>query len=116
MKILIVDDNRDLADGLAEILEFKKHEVTVVYTGEEAVREARHAFDLTFMDVKLPGIDGFAAFEAIRRVEPEAKVVMMTGFSFEPLLEQALDAGAIRVLRKPFEVEDVLETLREVRG
>lgn len=115
MNILIVDDNRDLADGLADILAVDGHQVTVVHSGEAAVTESRRGFDLTFLDVKLPGIDGLETCRAIRELEPQANVVMMTGFAFDRLLDQALGAGALCVLHKPFEVEQVLGTLREVR-
>lgn len=117
LKILVVDDNRDLADGLGEILEVEEHDVTVVYTGEDALDSyRRHPFDLTFMDIKLPGIDGLEAFREIRKIDGEARVVLMTGFRVDQLMTQAIDDGELRVLRNPFTLEDLASSVREVRS
>lgn len=116
LKILVVDDDRDLALSLSEMLEMMDHKVTVVHTGEDAISAfAAAQFDLTFMDVKLPGITGVDAFSEIRKIKPDAKVVMMTGFRVDQLLEQAVNYGAVRVLRKPFEPAEILESLDAVK-
>ena len=116
LKILVVDDNRELADGLADILAMENHEVTVAYRGEDALTRYREReFDLTFMDVKLPGIDGLEAFGEIRKLHPDAQVIIMTGYRIDQLLNRAIADGALKVLRKPFDIEEVLAAIREVQ-
>jgi two-component system, NtrC family, response regulator HydG len=113
-RIFIVDDDRDHAESIADILAMQGHEVVMVYTGEDAVRRfAEHLFDLTLMDVKLPGMNGVEAFLELRRQQADAQVVMMTGFSVEQHLSQALTNGARGVLRKPFAVADLLRAVDE---
>ena len=111
LDILVVDDDVDLA----EALEMAGHSPTVAGSGTEAIEKyCGRAFDITFMDVKLPDINGVETFQTIRKMDPGARVVMMTGYRIEQLLAQATDNGAIKVLHKPFAMEDVLASLREV--
>jgi CheY-like chemotaxis protein len=116
LDILIVDDDRDLADAIGEALELVGHKPTIAYSGTEAIETyCGRSFDLTFMDVKLPDINGVETFMTIREMDPNARVVMMTGYRIDQLLAQATDNGAIRVLRKPFAMEEVLTSIDEVR-
>jgi CheY-like chemotaxis protein len=115
LDILVVDDDVDLAEAIAEALEMAGHSPTVAGSGTEAIEKyCGRAFDITFMDVKLPDINGVETFQTIRKMDPGARVVMMTGYRIEQLLAQATDNGAIKVLHKPFAMEDVLASLREV--
>jgi two-component system, NtrC family, response regulator HydG len=115
LKILVVDDDVDNAQSLGELLELEGHCVRVVHTGEEAIRAAtKEEFNLSFMDVVLPGLNGVESFIAIRRVRPEARVYMMTGYSVEELLTQALNGGALGVLEKPFDPDAILRLTKDV--
>ena len=117
LRIFVVDDHRDVAEGLADVLRLNGHEVEVAYNGEQAVRIFRERdFDIAFMDVMMPGMNGVESFLAIRRTKPDAKVVMMTGYSVEQLLDQVVDKGAYGVLHKPVSMNDVLETLERVKS
>jgi CheY-like chemotaxis protein len=112
LRIFIVDDDADVADSLAEVLELSGHQVTVAYGSSEAVDIfQREDFDLAFMDVMMPGMNGVESFIEIKKFKPDAKVVMMTGFSVQDLLDQAMEEGAAGVLHKPVAVEDVLSML-----
>ena len=114
LDILVVDDDADLAEAIADALEMAGHKPVVAGSGTEAIgKYCDRNFDITFMDVKLPDITGVEAFMKIRKMDPAARVVMMTGYRIEQLLSQATDSGAIRVLRKPFAMEEILETLEE---
>jgi two-component system response regulator HydG len=114
--ILIVDDDRDLAESLADVLEARGYAVELAGSGEEGVARFRQRdFDLVFTDVKLPGMNGVESFFAFRRIKPDARVVMMTGFSVEQLLAQAIENGALAVLHKPFAIPDILAVLEQVK-
>ncbi len=113
-RIFVVDDDRDFAESLAELLEIRGHEVALAFSGEEAVQRFQDQdFDVTFMDVKLPGMNGVESYLEIRKLKPHAQVIMMTGFSVEHLLQQAVDEGAVGVLHKPID-RDKLFSLLEV--
>ena len=112
LKVLILDDDVDVAEGIADILELHGHDVTVVHNGLNAVNAFKSTdFDVGFFDVKMPGMNGVESFIEIKKIKPDAKVFMMTGYSVDQLLEQALDNGALGVMRKPFEVEELIAKL-----
>ena len=115
-RIFVVDDDRDHAESLAEILELRGYTAEIACSGEEAVERFRVAdFDLVLMDVKLPGMNGVETFFAFRELRPDARVIMMTGFSVEQLLRQAVEHGALGVMHKPFSAEDLLATVENVK-
>ncbi len=103
LRILIVDDDVDFAAAQAEVIEAEGYDVECAHTGGEAVARFReNDFDIAFMDVKLPDMNGVESLFEIRRLKPDAKVMMMTGFSVELLPQQAVEGGAFGVLQKPF--------------
>jgi two-component system response regulator HydG len=111
-KILVVDDNRDLAEGLKDILEYESYEVTLALSGEEAVSLSReNNFDITLMDVQLPGINGIDAIMEIKSIRPDASVIVMSGYRIEQLLARALNKDKVSVLRKPSAADQVLAAL-----
>lgn len=116
LDILIVDDDVDFAESLAEALEPHGYDVTLAFSGEEAVNTFRQQnFDLTFMDVKMPGMNGVESFLEFRKIRPQARVVMMTAYSVENLLAQAVDHGAMAILHKPVVVDELLDTVEKVK-
>jgi two-component system, NtrC family, response regulator HydG len=115
MRILVVDDDIDNAQSLAELFELEGHDAMVVHSGEAAI--AAHMtlhFDLAFMDVMMPGLNGVESFLRIRKMRPQAKIFMMTGYSVEELLRQAVEQGAMGVLSKPMDVDAILKMVDEV--
>jgi len=111
-RILIVDDDRDHADSIADIVTLRGHDVEIATSGEAGVERFREApFDLVLMDVKMPGMNGVEAFFELRKLRPDARVMMMTGFSVEQLVDQALANGALGTMRKPLELPQLLETV-----
>ncbi|MCP5004275.1 MAG: response regulator [Planctomycetes bacterium] len=116
MNILIVDDDQDLADSLADSFELTGHKAHMAFTGEEAIEKHRGGdFDITIMDIKLPGMNGVESFMEIRKIKPYAKVIMMTVYSVRQLMEEAIEGGALGVLNKPFCVSQVLEMFEQIR-
>jgi len=107
-RVLIVDDDADLAESLAEVLLDHGCDVSIAEHGREAVaRVGAEDFDIIFMDVRMPLMNGVDSFFAIRAIKPDARVVMMTGFK-ERFVERAIQAGAEGPLHKPFTVDDML--------
>lgn len=117
LRILVVDDDRDFAEGVADVLRLHGHETAVAHSGEEALETFTEAeFDVTFMDVKLPGWNGVESFREFRRRFPGAKVVMMTAYSLDNLMDVSTEKGVIGSFHKPLafpEVEALLERVRQ---
>jgi DNA-binding response OmpR family regulator len=115
LRILVVDDDRDFAESLAELLHERGHEVELAFTGEDGVREMtlRH-FDITFMDVKLPDMSGVDGFLESRKQNAAARVVLMTGYMVEEVVQKAVAAGALGVLRKPLVMGELFSFLDQI--
>lgn len=113
--ILVVDDDNENADSLAELFQMDDHKVRVVYSGQEAIDayEAEN-FDLAFFDVMMPGKNGVDAFVEIKDKHPEAKVYFMTGYSADDLLKKAMSKGAMGIFGKPVDLPKVLDTIKKV--
>jgi two-component system, NtrC family, response regulator HydG len=114
-RVLIVDDDVDHAESLADVLEMRGHPVELAHSGEDAIECFRNGeFDLVLLDVKLPGMNGVETFFELRKIRPAVRVMMMTGFSLEQLIAQAIENGALGVLYKPFAATDLLSALAQV--
>ncbi len=117
LKVFVVDDDPDFAESLALGLDLEGHKVTLASSGEEAVHKfGEQDFDLTIMDVQMPGMNGVETLCEIRNIQPDAKVVMITGYGVEQIIKIAIAEGALTVLQKPVAGEVLAEILREVNG
>ena len=116
-RVLIVDDNKDLADGLAMMLEDDNKQVSLAYNGIDAIKVFDAGqFDVVFLDVKLPDMNGIDVFQYIHNKDPKVRVIMMTGFRIEQVLAEVIDSGEVEILRKPFEMECVEEIMQQVQN
>ena len=116
-RVLVVEDDRDFAESLVIALGTRRCEVEVAPTGEDALRLFNKShYDITFMDIKLPGKNGVQCLSEIMDLCPEAQVVMMTGYSEPTLLEQARRAGAMDILRKPFRMRELLSYIDRLQN
>lgn len=114
-RILIVDDDKDHAESIADLLQLRDYDVKVAHSGEQAIELfGRFDFDVTVMDVKLPGMNGVEAFFQFRKLRPSAQVIMMTGLSVEQLIARAVEGGVVSILRKPFAMGDLIDALAQV--
>ena len=112
-KVLVVDDQRSMRLTLSGIIEDYGYDVTEVEDGYQAIDAAKQtAFDLVFMDIKMPGIDGVQTFREVKKIRPESVVVMMTGFALEDLVKAALEEGAFSVIYKPFNIDNVISLVQ----
>ena len=108
LNILVVDDDPDLAESIAEALSMAGHAVRIAGNGVEAVQHySETKYDLGFVDIRMPVMNGVDCFFAVRQRYPDARIVLMTGFK-EAAVERALAAGALALLHKPFRMEEVI--------
>ena len=113
LHILVVDDDLDLAECIAEALGLGGHTVSLAANGAEAVKCFEETkYDLSFIDFRMPRMNGADCFFAIRARHPDAKIVLMTGFK-EPAVDKALQAGALALLQKPFRMEEITRIARQ---
>ncbi|MFP3895217.1 MAG: ATPase, T2SS/T4P/T4SS family [Anaerolineales bacterium] len=114
-RVLIVDDNPGMFESLAEILETRGFFVGVAQDGRAAVEEMREKpYDLFLIDIMMPGMNGVETLRQIKSINPDAITLIMTGQSqVEDLMSEALWSGVDGVLYKPFDVDDVLDMIRQ---
>lgn len=111
--VLLVDDNVSLCRSMAFILRRKGYEVALAMDGQEAIAMVSDkAFDMIFMDIKMPLMDGAEAHRRIREISPETVVMMMTAYADEHLIQQALVDGAYGIIHKPLDIEKILGVLQ----
>jgi PAS domain S-box-containing protein len=115
-RILLVEDDPIVAEGLRELLEVEGFRVTAVDTGRAAVRTiaAGPLPDAVILDVGLPDMDGTAAFHEIAEIAPALPVVFSTGHGDRARLEDVLQRHNVAYLLKPYESESLLAALSEV--
>ena len=115
-RVLIVDDDRDLAESLADLIESRGHAVSLAFDGEAGIARSRQQhFDVAFVDVKMPGLNGVHTFLGLRRIDPAAAVILMTGFSAEQVLRDATQAGVLRVIDRNAAVAEMIPIIEEVK-
>jgi len=114
--ILIVDDNVGLRTTLAMILRRKGYAVKLAGDGPEAIEHVKQrSFDIIFMDIKMPVMNGVETLKRIKQTRPESVVVMMTAYAVEQLIQDALREGAYDILYKPVDVDRILILMEQVK-
>lgn len=113
--VLVVDDSLEDRQTLKDVLESKSYKVTAAKDGYEAIELIKQKrFDIIFVDVKMPGIDGIKTFEEIHKIMPAVPVILITGYSAEDMIKEALNKGAYTCLFKPIDVDKLLSLMEQV--
>ncbi len=113
MRILIVDDEKEIADGVQAILKQEGYETDAVYDGEDGLDHILSGiYDLILLDVMLPHIDGFDILREIRKENITSPVIMLTARSVTQDKITGLDLGADDYLTKPFDSGELLARIR----
>ena len=113
MRILVVEDERLLCDGIAEDLRLEKYTVDCCYDGPAACeRLFVEPYDLVVLDLNLPGMDGLELLRHIRTEQPELRVLILSARSQLSDKVAGLDLGADDYLTKPFALEELEARVR----
>jgi nitrogen regulation protein NR(I) len=112
--ILIVDDDAQLRQSFEKLLNAEGHTVKTASSGEAAISLVQAAVpDLVIMDVRMPGMSGLEAFQAIHEIEPKLPVIIMTAFSTTDTAIEATKLGAFEYVLKPPEIPDILALISQ---
>ena len=117
IRVLCVDDHPLLLEGVARKIERQPDMVVVdtAGTGQEAVMAyRRHRPDVVLMDLQMPGLSGLQAIAAIRRDDPQAKIIVLTILGGDEDIYRAINAGAASYLLKSSLSQDLIATIRRV--
>jgi two-component system nitrogen regulation response regulator NtrX len=115
VRVLVVDDEKNIRDSLEWLIKSEGHEVKLCTTGEEAVAiVSSDIYDLMLLDVWLPGQDGLSILEEVVRLRPELKVIMISGHADLSTAVRATRLGAYDFFEKPLNVERVVMEIRKL--
>jgi len=111
--VLVVDDDRTLADTLAEILRRHGYKPVALYSGEEAVELAeRFRPDVVLSDIRMSHLDGVEAAKRIRALHPDCRVILFTAHTISREMRQAILGLGFELLQRPLRPDDVLAALK----
>jgi DNA-binding NtrC family response regulator len=112
IRVLLVDDEKEFVETLAERLEMRGFEVLTALTGSDALSMSRERDqDVVVLDVKMPGMDGIEVLREIKRTKPLVEVIMLTGYATVPAAIEGMKLGAFDFLLKPTETKDLIEKI-----
>ncbi len=112
LDILLVDDEKEFIQALAERLELRGFEPRIALSGEEALDMVQsHVPDVVVLDLKMPGIDGLEVLRRLKRDWPRARVIMVTGHGSHRDAEMARTLGAFEYLQKPVDIQELLDAM-----
>ncbi len=113
--VLVVDDDPGVGKMFKRALQQEQCSVDVVGTGEEAVQQAtQKTYDLIFLDLLLPDMDGARTFAHLRKIDPDANVVLITAYPDSDLVGKAMRHGAVSLLIKPVPAAEIKRLVRSV--
>ncbi|RNF52261.1 sigma-54-dependent Fis family transcriptional regulator [Marinomonas hwangdonensis] len=112
VKLLIVEDDKGLAEALEDTLMLAGYQCKMVYSAEEAIIALKHnVFDMVVSDVNLPGMDGYGLLHHVINAYPELPIMLMTAYGDIAHAVEAMRDGAVDYLLKPFQEEELLNTI-----
>ena len=105
-RILIIDDEPVIRDLLFDVLSRKGYQVETAEEGASGLKmaEARQ-YSIVFTDIRMPGMNGVDVYKRLKVISPLSRVIVMTGYGLEEMIQEALDLGAFADVKKPFDIE-----------
>lgn len=114
IRLLIVDDEQEFTDTLAQRLEIRDYNVSVAYSGDIALEKfKKNSFDIVVLDVLMPGISGIETLKRIKKIDPLVQVIMLTGNVTVEKAIAGMKLGAYDFLMKPAKTEDLIDKINE---
>jgi CheY-like chemotaxis protein len=117
--VLVVDDEETVRSTLVSMLEFMELDVVLAANGQEALdlyKADPGRFSMVLLDLTMPHMDGQQTFAELRRIRPDVRVVLMSGFSENDALDRFSGEGPESFLQKPFRLEALRDVLQDVLG
>ncbi len=108
-KILVVDDEEELAENMADLLELEGYDVDVCFSGEEALKTMNEqSYSLVLLDIQMTGIDGLEVLRMIKEKKPNLPVFMVSASSQKGTKEKISEYGGDAMILKPYDQDELL--------
>ena len=112
IKILLVDDEKQFVDTLAERLAMRGFSARVAYDGPQALKAVEEPTDVIVLDLRMPGMDGFEVLRSVKKSNPQVQVIILTGHGGDAEEQTAYRMGASNFLKKPMDIDELLNSIR----
>jgi two-component system, cell cycle sensor histidine kinase and response regulator CckA len=115
--ILFVDDEAMIIDVARDMLEILGYKVIIAQNGLDAVNiyaQRKDEIDLVIQDMVMPGMNGAQTFQALKKINPEVKVILASGYVMNKQIAAVMEQGCRAFMQKPFRLEDLSRKVREV--
>lgn len=114
-KVLVIDDEKVIRDFLKRFLTLEHLDVTDVESGIKAIELSKKTtFDIYFIDVRMPELDGMATYKQIHSINPLATIIMMSGYAVDNVIEQIRKEGFCHFIHKPFDMNQIKEIIGKI--
>jgi DNA-binding NtrC family response regulator len=115
VRILVVDDERNIRNNLCALLESEGYKADGASDGEEGLRRVKEGrYDLVFVDIQMPKMDGLELLRSLRGLRPKLPVVMLTAYGTVGRAVEAMKLGAVDFVEKPFDPKSIKLLCEEI--
>ena len=114
VRILVIEDEKDIQDLIVDILQMNNLEVEVASSGSQGIKLFKEkTFDLVFTDLGMPGMSGWQVAKEIKRINDKTPVALITGWQIHLKNAEMKDKGVDLCINKPFKVDQLLQLVQE---
>jgi PAS domain S-box-containing protein len=114
--VLVVDDERQVREAICDILDLEEIATLTAGSGEEgvAIFSSHHAsIGLVILDLSMPGMSGIETFTALRKIEPNAKIILSSGYTEAEILQKMAGTSPTGFLQKPYQIDTIINTVKK---
>jgi len=116
-RVLLVDDEKDFVEVLAERMRSRGLEVTCATSGREAISAVEaQTFDAVLLDLAMPDLDGLETLRRLHEIQPELQVMILSGRATVKTAVEAIRCGATDIFEKPTDVETLVKRIKAARA
>jgi len=116
-RVLLVDDERDFLDIMAERIRVRGMDVTATTSAEDAVKMVEDgSYDVVILDLMMPAMDGFKALKLLRNTRPEVQIILLSGDVPQEKCIEAIKLGALDVIEKPADLNLLIKRIKNAKA
>lgn len=116
-KVLLVDDEKDFVEALAQRMEARGMDVTTSVTASDAITKAQEeSYDAIILDLQMPQMDGIETLKKLKEMKPELQIILLTGHATVEKGVEAMKLGASDFLEKPASLDELTEKIKKAQA
>jgi two-component system, cell cycle sensor histidine kinase and response regulator CckA len=115
--VLLVDDEEMVLNAVEQMLKKMDYEVLLASTGQEALdlyKGNKDKIDIVLLDMVMPGIGGGETYDKMKEIDPELKVLLLSGYSVDGQATEILKRGCNGFIQKPYDMKELSQTIKEI--